>query len=147
MSTAADTAHEDQIRALIDKRVEAVRSRNVNAATSSLDPDVLSFDVVGPLQFTGPDGSRKRAEEWFSSFQGAIDYEISGLKITAGHDLAFAHGLSHVRATQTNGGTLDMWWRTTICFTRDDGQWLVQHEHNSVPFDAASGKAAVDLKP
>jgi uncharacterized protein (TIGR02246 family) len=146
MSTA-NTTQEAQIRALIDRRVEAVRSRNVNVATSSLASDLLSFDVVGPLQLTGPGVARKRAEEWLSSFQAAIDYEISDLKITAGDDVAFAHGLSHVKATRKDGGTLDMWWRTTICFTRTDGQWLVRHEHNSVPFDAASGKAAIDLKP
>jgi hypothetical protein len=28
-----------------------------------------------------------------------------------------------------------MWWRTTICFRKIDGKWMVTHEHNSVPFD------------
>ena len=146
MSTAANTTKKPKC-ALIDSRVDAVRSRNVSAATSSLASDILSFDVVGPLQPTGAEASRKRAEEWLSSFQAAIEYEIRDLKITAGDDVAFAHGLSHVRATKTDGGTLDMWWRTTVCFTRSDGQWLIRHEHNSVPFDPASGKAAIDLRP
>jgi ketosteroid isomerase-like protein len=40
-----------------------------------------------------------------------------------------------------------MWWRTTVCFRKLDGKWMVTHEHNSVPFDVESGKASLDLKP
>jgi ketosteroid isomerase-like protein len=107
----------------------------------------LSFDVVNPLQHRGSDASKKRAKEWFSSFEGLIDYEIRDLTITAGDDIAFSHGLSHVSATRTDGGQLNMWWRTTVCFRKIDGKWMVTHEHNSVPFDAATGKASLDLKP
>jgi ketosteroid isomerase-like protein len=107
----------------------------------------LTFDVVNPLQQTGSSGSRKRAEDWFSSFRGPISYEIRDLDITAGDDVAFSHGLSHVSATKADGGQLDMWWRTTICFRKFDEKWMVTHEHNSVPFDPKSGKASLDLKP
>lgn len=58
---------EAQIRKLMDVRVQAVRTRDVNASMSNLAPDILSFDVVNPLQYIGSDASRKRAEEWFSS--------------------------------------------------------------------------------
>jgi uncharacterized protein (TIGR02246 family) len=136
-----------QLRALIDERVRAVRTKDVNGSVSSLAPDVLSFDVVNPLQQIGSDASRKRAEEWFSSFQGPIGYEIRDLKITGGSDVAFSHCLSHVSATRTDGGALDMWWRTTLCFHKSDGKWMVTHEHNSVPFDVESGKASLNLEP
>ena len=148
MTTAASKAlNEAQIRKLMDDRVNAVRARDVNASTSNLAPNILSFDVVNPLQHIGSDASKNRAEEWFSSFQGPIGYEIRHLSITAGDDVAFSHGLSHVSATRTDGGQLDMWWRTTVCFRKIDGKWMVTHEHDSVPFDAGTGKASLDLKP
>ncbi len=148
MTNANSKAVEEaQIRALIDDRVKAVRTKDVNASMSSLVPDILSFDVVNPLQYIGSDALRKRADEWFSSFQGSIGYEIRDLSITAGDDVAFSHGLSHVSATKPDGGQLDMWWRTTVCFRKIDGKWMVTHEHNSVPFDVESGKASLDLKP
>ena len=148
MTTATGKAlDEGQIRKLMDDRVKAVRTKDVNASMSNLAPDILSFDVVNPLQHIGADSSRKRAEEWFSSFQGPIGYEIRDLSITVGKTLAFSHGLSHVSATRTDGGQLDMWWRTTVCFRKLDGKWMVTHEHNSVPFDVESGKASLDLKP
>jgi hypothetical protein len=54
---------EAQIRALIDDGAKAVRAKDVNGATSSLAPDILSFDVANPLQYVGSDSARKRAEE------------------------------------------------------------------------------------
>jgi uncharacterized protein (TIGR02246 family) len=140
-------ANETQIRALIDDRTKAVRAKDSVGATSSVAPDILTFDVVNPLRQIGSAASRKRAEQWFSSFQGPIGYEIRDLDITAGDDVAFSHGLCHVSATKPDGGKLDMWWRTTVCFRKIDGKWMVTHEHNSVPFDPKTGKASLDLKP
>lgn len=148
MTTATSKAqNEKQISKLMDARIEAVRTKDVNASMSNLASDVLSFDVVNPLQRLGSDASRRRAEEWFTSFDGAIGYEIRDLSITAGDEVAFSHGLSHVSASKKDGEKLDMWWRTTLCFSKVEGQWNVVHEHNSVPFDVESGKASLDLKP
>src|SRR6266480_8127454 len=107
--------NEAQVRAIIDDRSKAVRTKDINGAVSHYAPDIVSFDVVNPLQHIGSGSSRKRAEEWFSSFQGPIGYEIRDLSITVAETLAFSHGLSHVSATRIDGGQLDMWWRTTIC--------------------------------
>ena len=147
MTTVANSKATDeaQIRALIDDRVKAVRDKNANASTSA--PNVVLFDVVNPFQQMGSAAAKKRAEEWFSSFKGPIGYEIADLSITAGDNVAFSHGLSHVSATKTDGGQLDMWWRTTVCFGKIDEKWMVMHEHNSVPFDVESGKATLDFKP
>ena len=141
------TTDEAQLRALIDDRAKAVRDKNVNEAISRIVPDILSFDVVNPFQHTGSDAAKKRAEDWFSSFSGPIGYENRDLSITAGDSVAFSHSLSHVSATKTDGGQLDMWWRTTLCFRKIDEKWMVTHEHNSVPLDVESGKASLDFKP
>jgi ketosteroid isomerase-like protein len=61
--------------------------------------------------------------------------------------VAFGHSLKRVSATTTDGQKLDMWWRATICYRRIDGAWMVTHEHASVPFDVASGRASLDLEP
>ena len=141
------TTDEARIRALIDRRVKAVCDKNADEAISSTAPNIVLFDVVNPFQQMGSVASRQRAEEWFSSFAGPIGYEIADLSITAGDNVAFSHGLSHVSATKTDGGELDMWWRTTLCFGKIDEKWVVTHEHNSVPFDVESGKAVLDFKP
>jgi ketosteroid isomerase-like protein len=119
MTTAAaniKTTDEAQIRKLIDDREKAVRARDIKGSIANIAPDIVWFDVVNPLQHVGSDALRKRAQEWFASFEGPIDYEIRDLSITAGDDVGFSHGLNHVSATKTDGGELDMWWRTTVCF-------------------------------
>jgi uncharacterized protein (TIGR02246 family) len=148
--TATDNnpaADEDQIRALIDVRVKAVRAKDINGAMSSSASDILSFDVINPLQFVGLDALRKRLEGWFTSFQGPIGHEVCELSITAGDDVAFSHSLNRVIGTTTDGKKIDMYWRATSCYHKIDGKWIVTHEHDSVPFDPESGKASLDLKP
>ena len=148
MSAANNKATaESQLRKLIEDQIAAVRAKNIDRSIANYAPDVVSFDVVNTLQKSGLEACRKRAEEWFSSFQGPIGYEVHDLKITSYDDLAFCHSLNRVKATKTDGGLLEMWWRATVSYRKIDGKWLITHEHSSVPFDAKSGVAQLDLKP
>jgi uncharacterized protein (TIGR02246 family) len=141
------TTAQTEIRALIDDRARAVRAKDVEQSLCRHASDVLLFDVVKPLRSRGSDPARKRLAAWFASFRGPIGYELRDLSITAGDDLAFSHSLNRVSATTRGGQQLDMWWRATICYRRIDGAWTIMHEHASVPFDVASGRASLDLEP
>jgi uncharacterized protein (TIGR02246 family) len=148
MTTATSkTKNEAQIRQLIDNQANAVRAKDINGSMSNYAPDIVSFDVVNPLQKIGLEACRKRADAWFSSFQGPIVYEIRDLSIIASDAAAFCHSLNRVNGTKTDGGEIDMWWRATVCWSKIDGKWMIVHEHSSVPFDVKSGKASLDLKP
>jgi uncharacterized protein (TIGR02246 family) len=138
---------ESEIHKLIEDRVKAVRAKDIEALVAAYEPTVLSFDVVNPLQARGSQAIRKRLDEWFSSFEGPLDFEIEELVVVVDHDVAFCHGLSRVSGTTTQGSQLNMWYRTTIGYRRVDGKWVITHEHNSVPFDPATGKASLALQP
>lgn len=135
------------IKALIDQRVKAVRAKDVDASVSAYARDLLLFDVVNPLRSAGSASAGARASEWFSSFEGPIGFRMCELTISAGEDVAFSYSLNQVNAKKLDGGTLEMWWRATVCYCKIGGEWKVTHEHNSVPFDVQTGKAALDLKP
>ena len=141
------TTNEAEIRGLIDDWVKALRARDIDTLVLNYAPDVVSFDVVNPLQRKGRDAVRKRADEWISSWQGPINSEIRELSITADDNVAFSHHLSRFNGTKKSGGEIDMWIRATLCFGKVDGKWMVAHEHVSVPFDPQSGQASLDLKP
>jgi ketosteroid isomerase-like protein len=50
--------------------------------------------------------------------------------------------------TKTDGEEVDLWFRATACFRREDGRWRITHMHNSVPFAMdGSGKALLSLRP
>ncbi len=138
---------EAQIRTIIDERIKAVHDKDINALLSNHTPDILSFDVLDPLQYIGADTVRERAEKWFSSYQSSIGYEVRDLSITTGETVAFCHYLYRVNGTLTEGGKVEMWVRATVCLSKVDDKWTIVHEHQSVPFDPETGKASLNLKP
>ena len=148
MTTENDAAADEaRIRELIEERVRAVRAKDVDALMRAHARDVVMFDALDPLRYVGAEAVGERAEQWLSWYEGPVGYEARDLSVTAGGGAAFCHYLYRVTGTMTNGREVDMWVRSTVCFRKAEGAWLVAHEHTSVPFDAESGKASVDLKP
>jgi len=143
----SQASSETEIRKIIEKWVESVRTKDTSGLTAHVAPDVISFDLINPLQYSGSAALKKRAHEWLSSFLGPISYQVQNLSITTGDDLAFCHSLNHVNGTNRKGMQVDMFWRATVCFRKLEGNWLVTHEHSSVPFDMNTGVASLDLKP
>jgi len=144
-NTASDEA---QIRERIDQWVKALRAKDVDGLMSHYAPDIVVFDLAPPLQYEGAVAYRKNWADWFPSFQGPVGYEIRDLSITTGGNVAFCRSLNRITGTRTSGENTDVWVRATVGLRRIDGQWMVTHEHVSVPFYMdGSDKAALDLKP
>lgn len=147
MRSATSTPNSgDEVRHVIDQWVNALHDRDVTARTSNYASDVLLFDVINPLQHRGLDALRSRLSAWLSTFQGPVGCEVRDLTISAGDDVAFCHMLNRFSGT-TAGGPLDMWVRFTVGFHKVEGRWSVTHEQTSVPFDAETGRASIDLQP
>ncbi|HEX6625708.1 MAG TPA: SgcJ/EcaC family oxidoreductase, partial [Pyrinomonadaceae bacterium] len=125
---------EARIRELIEERVRTIRAKDVDALMSNHAPDIVMFDALDPLRYVGSEAVRKRAGQWLSCYQGPVGYEVRDLSVTAGDETAFCHYLYRVSGTMKNGREVDMWVRSTICFRKTDGAWVVAHEHTSVPF-------------
>jgi ketosteroid isomerase-like protein len=138
---------ESRIRALIEDQAKAIPARDIEGSVASYAQDVLLFDVVNPLRAVGLEALRGRLAEWSGSFDGPIGYELRHLGITAGADAAFAYSLNRIDATTIGGRTLKMWRRATLCWRRIEGAWVATHAHASVPFDAGTGRASLDLEP
>jgi uncharacterized protein (TIGR02246 family) len=141
------TSPEAEIRALLDEQAAAMRVKDVDRIVAAYAPDVLLFDVVDPLRARGLKALRERLVAWFGSFDGPIGYEVRDVEIAAGEEVGYSHGLNRVSATTTDGRSLEMWWRVTACYRRQDGVWRITHQHASVPFEPASGRASVGLEP
>jgi ketosteroid isomerase-like protein len=141
------TPEEAEIRRRIDTLADAVRRADLDALMAIYAPDMVTFDIVPPLQKLGAAGKRKNWTDVFATYQRPLNYETRDLTISVAHDLAFAHSLNRVRGALTNGTRIEQWLRWTACFRKIDGAWLVVHDHVSVPTDFATGKALLDLEP
>ena len=135
------------IRQRIEELAKALRAKDIDAVMSIFAPDLVSFDIVPPLRYVGADNKRRAWQEAFAIYTGPFDYELHDLNVTTDGELAFVHSLNHVTATLASGHVTDMWLRWTACFRRIDGDWLVVHDHVSVPADLEHGRAALNLTP
>jgi uncharacterized protein (TIGR02246 family) len=140
------TKNEAAIRELIDGLVTAIRAKNIDGVMSSYASDLVAFDIVPPLQFVGTRAYKNPWRDVFERYQ-TLDYEVRNLRITAGDDVAFSHSLNRIHGTMTSGQKTDLWLRSTACYRKIDGRWLIVHLQASVPADLATGRAALDLTP
>ena len=139
---------ESEIRQLMDGWIGAVRAKDVNGAVSHYAPEIVSFDLAPPLQYRGVEALRGSLAEWFRTFRGPVGYEIRDLSIMVADGVAFCHSLHHISGARTTGEHTDVWVRGTVGFRRIDGEWMVSHEHLSVPFEMEPPyRASLDLEP
>ena len=137
----------DAIKALLDRRGEAAWAKDIDQLMSVFSPDVVYFDIVPPLRYSGADALRERFTDWFGRWQGPIGQELRDVEVLASGDVAAAHMLVRASGTLLDGTQVDYWVRVTdICRRTDDG-WRITHEHVSLPADLATRTVVTNLLP
>ena len=143
MSTSNE---EHQIRGLLNARKDAIHNKNAEKTCACFADDAVIFSLAPPLREDSP--AAEALENWFGTWRGDIGNEIRDLQIVVGGDVAYASCFGRFFGTKVNGETPDVWYRETLGFRRQRGQWLITHSHESVPFYMdGSNKAALDLSP
>jgi uncharacterized protein (TIGR02246 family) len=134
-SSAIKTSDEAQIRDLIENWARAVRSQDIEGIMRHHAPEILMFDVPPPVQSKGIDAYRKTWDVFFRWFGGSGVFDLSELNVTAGDDVAFCTSLLRCAGRDAHGKAEELAVRLTVCCRKIDGQWMVTHEHHSVPSD------------
>jgi ketosteroid isomerase-like protein len=127
------TLEDATIRGRIDSMAQAIRAKDIDTLMTHYSPDVIAFDVMPPLDVRGAGAYRKNFERWFASMDGPFDYELHDLHVSVGDSVAFSFCKSHVRGTHPGGQKADYWVRVTTEFQKVNGEWMVGHEHVSMP--------------
>lgn len=134
------TSNDSEIRALLDSRVDACHTKDIDRLMSLYSPGIVYYDVVPPLQFVGSNEVRRNFLRWFDEYDGPIDLETHELNVTMSGDVAFMHMLHLDSGTRKNGAPEGaVWLRSTVCCQRSGGKWLITHEHISLPMGWAQG--------
>jgi len=123
-----------EIQAILDIRLEASKTKDIDRLMALYSPDIVYFDVVPPLNFSGTDEVRRNFQRWFDEYEGPIGLETHKLDIAVSDDVAFAHML-HVDSGTRNDSVPQgaVWLRSTVCLQRTGGKWFITHEHISLP--------------
>jgi len=138
---------QSDVSSLLERQSEAIQAKDIERLMSLYSPDVVYFDVVPPLQYAGAAALRERFTQWFDGYAGAISMETRDLKIATSGDIAVAHWLSRAIGTLKNGQEVGAWVRATSCCQWSHHEWLIVHEHISLPANVRTGNAAMDLIP
>ena len=143
------TNDKDAICDLLDDFARALYEKDASGAIAPLADDAVAFDLAPPLK-QDPDvmHNSARLEEWFATWKSPIVSEAVERTVAVDGDVAYAYGLQRMTGTKTDGEEIELFFRATACFRRDNGRWRITHMHNSVPFAMdGSDKALLHLKP
>lgn len=143
-----DTLEQSEVRQQMESWGTAVAARDVDRVMSFYVPgdEFVGFDFVPPFVFSGADEFRAEWDKTFRMFDENPTFELRDFKIYCAGDLAFAYGLSHFKGVAQQR-PIDIWTRQTNAFRKVDGQWLMIHEHVSVPIDMRTMQGIIDFKP
>lgn len=131
MSTRTDD--ERSLRKLIADWSAAARRRDYDGVLAHHAPTVLMFDVPPPFQSEGLAAYRKTWDLFFSTMADPPTFDFSDVRLTVGADVAFATAHGRCLYYEKDGAVTDLQFRLTMCFQKLNDQWLVVHEHHSVP--------------
>jgi len=138
---------EDEIRALVEERIAAVATKDPKPLAARQHPEIVHFNLLPPLHSKGNAAVEQATRDWFDGYETAIGYGVRDLTVHVDRNVAFCSFLYHVTGTLKTGGEVDMWVRATLGCRKVDGRWVIVHDHESVPFDATTGRALIDLEP
>lgn len=132
-SNNQQTDDEGLIRKLLEQWAASTRKGLHDEVLANHAADVVIYDVLPPMKYEGAAAYRASWDEWQPETTGPGLFDLHELKVTAGHDVAFAHALIHCGGTAPNGKTFEDWVRATFCLCKVEGKWLVTHQHISMP--------------
>jgi uncharacterized protein (TIGR02246 family) len=146
---AAKADARTDINALEERFLAAFKAKDVDAIMKVYVPDqsLFVFDVVPPRQYVGAAAYRKDWQEFLGSIPGPITVELKDLAVVSDHNLAYGHCIQRVAGTDKSGKAIDLTVRVTDIYKKIKGQWLIVHEHVSVPVDLDTGKPDLASKP
>jgi uncharacterized protein (TIGR02246 family) len=128
--------NEDQIRTLIERWAKAVHAGDLDGVLADHAHDIVMFDVPPPYEgVRGIDAYRDTWPGFFEWQRRGAAFEIVSLEVTAGDDVAFAHALLRCGRPEELEAKPENRLRLTLGLRKEDGRWVVAHEHHSFPSD------------
>jgi len=137
MTQSMTATDEAEIRLILQQWADATRSGRRNDILANHLPDALIYDVLAPMKYEGTEAYRQSWDEWQPETQGEGQFDFQDLSVTAGANVAFAHGFIKCGGTLTDGRTFEDLVRATFCLRKASGSWKVAHEHMSKPIQRA----------
>lgn len=139
---------EDELWHRLDDYFAACTNGDLDEIMSFFSYDIVAYDMPPQLRFKGREAYRKSWHRFFvSQFKFPVEFEFREQNLQVSGDLGVVHCLTHMTGTfKKSGEETSCWLRHTILFQRLRDQWMITHEHVSVPI-GEDGRALMHLNP
>jgi uncharacterized protein (TIGR02246 family) len=136
--TAASTTKED-FASIIKEYYDAWNTLDLDkpAKYYAKDADLVFYDVT-PLKYNGWSEYRKGVEKLLSGYSSLKLVPNDDLKIGRAGRVVWTTLTFHLVGTTKDGTKSDLESRHTAIWVKRQGQWLIVHEHVSVPIGAGN---------
>jgi uncharacterized protein (TIGR02246 family) len=126
----------EQVRALIEDWISAIQRHDLDAVLADHADDIVMYDVPPPYDgVRGIDAYRDTWPPFFAWLRSGAVFELESLDVVAGDDVAFGYALLRCGQPKDFAEKPDNRLRATVGLRKDDGRWVVVHEHHSFPHD------------
>jgi len=126
--------HETDVRDLVDRWIKAITACDIDGIVADHADDIVMYDVPPPSDGVRGLADYRKAWEPFSEFMRAgATFELLDLDVTAGPDVAFAHGLLRCGTPKDLADHPEYRLRLTIGLRKRADRWVITHEHHSFP--------------
>jgi uncharacterized protein (TIGR02246 family) len=123
---------EQQIRTLAERWAAAVHRGDMEGVLADHARDIVMFDVPPPHDgVRGIDAYRETWPGFFAWQARGASFEIVSLEVTAGDDVAYVHALLRCGMPEELAEHPESRLRLTLGLRKEDGRWVVAHEHHS----------------
>ncbi|WP_054812467.1 YybH family protein [Nocardia arizonensis] len=131
---------EKQIRILIERWAAAVHAGDIDGTIANHSDDIVMFDVPPPHEgVRGVDAYRAVWPAFFEWQATGATFDIVSLEVEVGGDVAFAHALLLCGTAEDFARDPSQRLRLSFGLRREQGRWVIAHEHHSFPQELARG--------
>jgi uncharacterized protein (TIGR02246 family) len=125
---------EAAVRELVETWVRAVHAGELDTVLADHADDIVMYDVPPPFDgVRGIDAYRDTWPGFFAWQASGASFDLVSLDVHAGDDVAFAYALLRCGTEEELAQQPDNRLRLTVGLRKQDGRWVVQHEHHSFP--------------
>lgn len=124
--------NETQIRQLLQNWAQAVRHRDLQNILKFHSDDIVMYDVPKPFQSVGIDAYRKTWDTFFTYTKPGV-FDIQELTVYANNNIAFCFATMKCADKSSSVDYVELDFRLTIGLQKMNHQWMIIHEHHSIP--------------
>jgi uncharacterized protein (TIGR02246 family) len=121
-----------EVQELIENWVEAVRKRDLQNILAYHSDDIVMFDVPQPFKSIGMDAYRKTWDTFFKYTKAGV-FDIQEMNVVADNAVAFCFATMKCEDKSSGNDYQELNFRLTIGLKKINNQWIIFHEHHSIP--------------